>query len=739
MLDTFFAIRDFFCKFARKYLYSKYHKHMKRIISIIASVLCVCSCSLFDDLGGLDIDDILKPSDYGDFVLQENVIFLSESFENHVDVIDSLTIKIKKSIPEEYIPQNGDIIYCMKTANSPYGFIGRVIDINHGLNSATYCTESVDLTDIFKELHISTSIPIPEDMKYLIDSDGNHIDVTHESSEVWDRITASPQDTSDVANAETKVQAFNTVAHTLGIGIENDYFDGKLYVGLSATVNIDISDGKLNDLSYEISRRSGIEGNLKVSRKSKKGDKIKILEKTVMLPGAIAVGPLLLTTDLHSEAGFIVNGEVTLQGGISYEFESCTYRYSYNEGKPIAENLTHNSENNRYFRLAKFEATAGVGMYEQIALEMALYHRNLLALGASAEASFVTSINAEISFDSEELLNLNPSIKITPELTTGLYCHSKLFKKISGDDERFGMFIRHQLGEFEIKLFPEFINTQTEKINGKIRSTTQLVKNNLVRTKEEGFALFKKNDDTTPLEHKKLEITSTKAGGSEGSSTFDIDNPDEYITKPYVIADGKYFYLSDNRWVDLGLPSGILWAAYNVGATSPEEYGGYYAWGETEEKDSYTYNNYPYCYRIPNGLWVASVLIEDISGTQYDVAHVKWGNGARMPTKDEIYEFIDFCTYKEGTYNGVVGAYCIGPNGNSIFIPFGGIKNEDIKKYEGEYGTIWSSTDHLEYLRRMCLFIGNPDVPYDNYGKLFYIKYHETGPYGRSVRPVKDK
>lgn len=736
-----------------KHLYSKYLKHMKRIISIIASVLCVCSCSLFDDLGGLDIDEILKPSDYGEFVLQENVIFLSESFENHLDVIDSLTIKIKNSIPEEYIPQNGDIIYCMKTANSPYGFIGRVIGINPGLNSATYRTESVDLTDIFKELHINSSIPIPEDMKYLIDSDGNHIDVTHESSEVWDRITASPQDTSDVANAETKVQASNTVAHTLGIGIENDYFDGKLYVGLSATVNIDISDGKLNDLSYEISRRSGIEGNLKVSRESKKSDKIKILEKTVMLPGAIAVGPLLLTTDLHSEAGFIVNGEVTLQGGMSYEFESCTYRYSYNDGKPIAENLTYNSENNRYFMLSKFEATAGVGMYEEIALEMALYHRNLLALGASAEASFVTSINAEISFDSEELLNLNPSIKVTPELTTGLYCHSKLFMKISGDDERFGMFIRHQLGEFEVKLFPEFINTQTEKINGKIRSTTQLVKNNLVRTKEEGFALFKKNDDTTPLEHKKLEITSTKAGESEGSSTFDIDNPDEYITKPYVIADGKYFYLSDNRWVDLGLPSGILWAAYNVGATSPEEYGGYYAWGETEEKDVYTRENYKY--KLRESADEAPIIGTEISGTQYDVAHVKWGDGARMPTLDELVELIIYCTYEVGKYNDINGYNISGPNKNTIFLPFSGIKSDKHKyKYLGSFwsGTCGDFRDHAKdelwgitsppAYEETSLDIGFEDEDdfYYNWASYFDInENHWLAFVGLPVRPVKDK
>lgn len=706
---------------------------MKRLLSVITSILLLWSC-LPENIGNLNPDDILKPSDYGDFVLQENVIFFSESFEEYVNVIDTLTIKISNKVPEEYIPATGDIIYCMKTMNSPYGFIGRVVDIDTGNNTSTYHTETIDLTDIFKELHINTSVPIPEYMDHFIDSDGSRIAITHESNDIWERLSASPQDTS---NVETKAQGSNTIAHTLGIGIESEYFEGKFYVGLSASIKIDISDGKLNDLSYEISRSSGIEGLLKVEHGSKDDGKIKLFEKTIMLPGALTVGPLILTTDLIAEAGFIVNGEVSMQGGIGYEFENVTYRYSYNGGKPNAENIPNNIEGNKYFMLSKFEAKADVGMYESAALEMALYHRNLLALGASAEASFTTSIGGEISFDSKELLSLNPTIKIGPTLTTGLYCHSKLFK-FSGEDEKFGIFQRHQLGEVELKLFPQFMNTASEYLNGKITSTTQLVKNNFVRTTEEGFALFKKGENETPLEHKQLEIHSTKADNNDGSCTFEVGNSEDYITKPYVKADGKYFYLSEGKWVDLGLPSGILWAAYNVGASSPEEYGGYYAWGETEEKDSYTHKNYPYCYWHTNGFWLASVLIEDISGTQYDVAHVKWGNGARMPTMDEIDEFGDFCTYKEGTYNGVVGAYCIGPNGNSIFIPFGG-KYEDIKLYEGVYGFIWSSTDHLEYLRRSGLLIGDPDDPWDDYGKLFDGMYHQTGAYGMSVRPVKDK
>ena len=189
--------------------------------------------------------------------------------------------------------------------------------------------------------------------------------------------------------------------------------------------------------------------------------------------------------------------------------------------------------------------------------------------------------------------------------------------------------------------------------------------------------------------------------------------------------------VQDDRWVDLGLS--VLWAAYNVGASSPEEYGGYYAWGETSTKSDYTWENYIYCEKYYDGdwYWVGKFIGNEISGTSYDVAHVQWGGGARMPTLAEVEELVDNCTFTGGSYNGVEGSYVTGPNGNSIFLPFAGGRNDDGLYVEGRYGLFWSGT-----------YVDGPSGTYaynlNCYKGRGYWGYCYRY-YGHSVRPVTEK
>ena len=120
--------------------------------------------------------------------------------------------------------------------------------------------------------------------------------------------------------------------------------------------------------------------------------------------------------------------------------------------------------------------------------------------------------------------------------------------------------------------------------------------------------------------------------------------------------------VSSEKAVDLGLS--VKWASYNVGATSPEQYGNKYAWGETTTKDEYKKENYLY-YDANSESYVD--IGTNIANTDYDVAHVKWGNNWRMPTHKELKELRDKCKWEWTNVNGVNGWEVIGTNGNSIF------------------------------------------------------------------------
>jgi len=125
--------------------------------------------------------------------------------------------------------------------------------------------------------------------------------------------------------------------------------------------------------------------------------------------------------------------------------------------------------------------------------------------------------------------------------------------------------------------------------------------------------------------------------------------------------------VSAGQVVDLGLS--VYWASCNLGAEKPEEYGEYYAWGETKPKSSYTEDNYSY-YNASTTLYTD--IGSDISGTQYDAATVNLGSDWRMPTKDEMKELLDNCSWEWTQISGINGYKVIGPNGNSIFLPAAG-------------------------------------------------------------------
>lgn len=147
--------------------------------------------------------------------------------------------------------------------------------------------------------------------------------------------------------------------------------------------------------------------------------------------------------------------------------------------------------------------------------------------------------------------------------------------------------------------------------------------------------------------------------------------------------------------IDLGLPSGVKWACCNVDASKPEEYGGYYAWGETEEKSSYTRENYAHYSDFYDDV-VGVIGTPYISRTIYDVAYVKWGTSWRMHTSLENWELMEKCSLEWTQLNGVNGMKVTGPNGNSIFMPAAGSWSDQLNNV-GNKGYYWSGDPYAYY------------------------------------------
>jgi len=179
--------------------------------------------------------------------------------------------------------------------------------------------------------------------------------------------------------------------------------------------------------------------------------------------------------------------------------------------------------------------------------------------------------------------------------------------------------------------------------------------------------------------------------------------------------------------VDLGLPSGTLWATCNVGANSPEEYGNYYAWGEIENKEKYDWSAYKYGDSADN----CSNIGMNIAGSVYDVARAKWGVSWSMPTSDQMMELIYCCTSEWTTLNGVNGYKFTGSNGNSIFMPATGRLYGDWENYDIDVeGNYWSSSRSPNYNYLACYFqFSSKGVNWSNYTGRYY---------GFSVRPVRN-
>lgn len=241
---------------------------------------------------------------------------------------------------------------------------------------------------------------------------------------------------------------------------------------------------------------------------------------------------------------------------------------------------------------------------------------------------------------------------------------------------------------------------------------------------------------------------STTSSGQFNFLLKDLSSSTQYYYRAYALIQGSYIYgevksftteavtfgsLNGHEYVDLGLS--VKWATYNVGATKPEEYGEYFAWGETGEKTSYSWLTYKwcdnsndnlkkYCTSSSYGTVDNKIVLESCD----DAATVNWGDNWRMPTIEELEELgnINNCTWTWMKVNGINGYNVVSKkNGNSIFLPATGFRYSNVL-YTGT-GTYWSSSLYSSHNDRAFYFYFNSDKRNVDFTNRYY---------GRSIRAV---
>lgn len=201
-----------------------------------------------------------------------------------------------------------------------------------------------------------------------------------------------------------------------------------------------------------------------------------------------------------------------------------------------------------------------------------------------------------------------------------------------------------------------------------------------------------------------------------------------------IVVENPKTKITEGQKIDLGLS--VKWAGWNIGAKSPEQYGGYYAWGEVVERTNYSDDYY-------NCDW-SKLSKMNIGGTEYDVATTKWGSDWRLPSKENFDELVDKCEWTIIRYKDTYGARVEGPNGNSIFLPIPGTKIKSKLHDERYYSMYWTDTPQeissLKCANILTLeLVDSSDGYYgDGIGFLATTYYYGIAYNGGSVRAVSD-
>ena len=645
-------------------------------------------------------------------IVNEKVFELTAAHDPYLSECDTIRFTLSLSTPSEMCPSKGNIVVSTYDCLSfPDGIMARVVSKTQDTEGIHYNCEQVGLQDVYDQLIFIGNGYVDDDKpqaggRRRVEATGN-----------WELWNKSWSKTLEKGGTKTTVKVGDAARVTVTVNIQK---------GKPMYFQLDLQ----NDItsSFTFNANSSFE-------KYYEQQLAKVTLPRIRIPQC----PLLFIVPKLTLSGYFAEGaEVNLDFGAHY---NRTDKVSF-----VLQNkkwsVSHTPVNDAGIDVASLSMKG----YVEIGLIPDIFFSFCgTATGLGIEGSVGIKESVDFKFDAVAAFDegMYSALKDSYARTTlpwsvRAYAQIGLF----GDGIQplsYKLSREPQLGTDKY-LLPAFSELEYEK---GASSTTAVLKTqpsrDLLLPVQLGMSFYEKD---TKLETKYVSAAyrNQKEWTSDGLqvSYTNMEAGKTYTAYPTVKIMGKelralpskdfpeFTKCPDNNHphaIDLGLPSGTKWCCCNVGASTPEGYGGYYAWGETSEKSVYYWDTYQYGSSWDNVVNIGS----DIAGTNYDVAHVRMGAPWRMPSTAQQQELINNCSWQWTQQNGVNGILVTGSNGGQIFLPAAGYRWNGNLYYAGEYGDYWSSS----------LYPSNDDSAYGMYFSSDDWAWYSSGRYyGQSVRAV---
>ena len=639
-------------------------------------------------------------------VYQPGTVNISAEMRDYIVSSDSLLLVFAANTPQHLLPAVGEKLVNTEASGGLHsGFLGMVKAVEQTADGYVVKCDPIDITDVFECYYGITRNRPAQESRGLTDGEFS-LPFTWEPGKqtrsLFDMFGSGISYESDgnllvpsVSDAECTVsltpclQSFSYLIVKKGYGVT---------LGIILT-----GDYTLEEYLAFSGRLSG-------------GGDIKIFDKTLFrFPEALC--------EVAIEGGIFMNAAlgISTQQKWSQRYKSA-FHWEYNSrAEQVVKNVNAiRNVSNTHSGIVALKGTYETGLYLNIGLAfIATSQLDIAEAGIRVEGGLHfegTALpyvsNKEDAMRSPDLYNMMKGQGVELSTYYGTSFYAKLFKWAW--NKPIPNIFNIPFGKkFPLKAcyyVPDFSNTKLTKDEDGNYFASMDVRGNCAKT-DIGFSLQSKEKPNDRVNGYGLyDYNGPSAFASATFYTGPSKSPVivypmvkfgdlEMIAEPS--AELPLILCPDNHHphaIDLGLPSGTKWACCNVGASTPEGFGGYYAWGETSEKSYYDWDTYAY-YNSNTGEYGEYVnLGSDIAGTSYDVAHVRWGGSWIMPSHDRQMELMNNCTQEWTTVNGVNGILVTGPSGGQIFLPAAGYRWRDCLSYAGSDGTYWSSTQFPGYL-----------------------------------------